>query len=133
MVLIIFSNRLVCCGNVLTPAPTIIQSNFSLESVSQRALSAVSPRSRRQICTSYPSSTSLLFASCVVACTRLASQWMWSYWNQLTGIDTCKEDFFLCHIFLFPSKELWQTHYLASVVFSNQQSKLHLTARISQQ
>jgi hypothetical protein len=42
MVLIIFSNRRVCCGNALIPAPTIMQSNFSLESVSETTLSAVS-------------------------------------------------------------------------------------------
>ena len=128
MVLIIFSNRLVCCGNVLTPAPTIMQSNFSLESVSERTLSAVSPRSRRQICTSYPSSASLLFASCAVACTRLASH---------PVVVTILESINLGSIpvkrtFFFVSKELWRTHYLASVVFSNQLSKLHLTARMGQ-
>jgi hypothetical protein len=72
MVLIIFSNRRVCCG-ILVPAPIIMQSNFSRESVSETTLSAVSPRSTRQCCTSYPSSASLLFAPCATAFTRLAS------------------------------------------------------------
>lgn len=35
MVLIIFSNRRVCCGIILVPAPIIMQSNFSRESVSE--------------------------------------------------------------------------------------------------
>src|ERR687891_2885074 len=73
MALIILSNRNVCCGNILTPAPIMMQSNFSRESVSETTLSAVSLRSIKQICTSYPSSVSLLFASCATAFTRLAS------------------------------------------------------------
>jgi hypothetical protein len=52
---------------------------------------------------------------------------------EMLKVDTCKEDFFLCHIFLLPSKELWRTHYLASVVFRNQVIQLHLTARMSRQ
>jgi hypothetical protein len=73
MVLIIFSNRRVCCGIILVPAPIIMQSNFSRESVSETTLSAVSPKSTRQVCTSHPKSISLLIASCAAACTRLAS------------------------------------------------------------
>lgn len=73
MVLIIFSNRRVCCGIILVPAPIIMQSNFSRESVSETTLSVVSPKSTRQVCTSYPKSISLLIASCAVACTQLAS------------------------------------------------------------
>ena len=73
MVLIIFSNRWVCCGSALTPAPIMMQSNLSLESVSETTLSAVSPRSTRQSCTSYPKSISLLLASCAATSIRLAS------------------------------------------------------------
>ena len=43
--LIIFSNKTVRCDNILTPAPIMMQSNFSCESVSETTLSAVSPRS----------------------------------------------------------------------------------------
>ena len=43
--LIIFSNKTVHCDNILTPAPIMMQSNFSCESVSETTLSAVSPRS----------------------------------------------------------------------------------------
>ena len=47
--------------------------NFSRESISERTLSAVSPKSTKQVCTSYPKSLSLSIASCAAACTRLAS------------------------------------------------------------
>src|SRR5215213_911975 len=59
--------------HTLTPAPTMMQSNFSLESVSETTLSSVPVGSRRQLCNSYTSSTNLLFASCAAARTRLAS------------------------------------------------------------
>ena len=85
MVLIIFSNRRVCCGNALIPAPTIMQLNFSLESVSETTLSAVYPRSTRQPCTSYPKSISLLFVSVLPPVPDWHPiQWRWISWDQLT-------------------------------------------------
>jgi hypothetical protein len=47
--IIIFSNRTVCCGTNLMPAPIMMQSKFSRESLSETTLSAVSPRSMKQI------------------------------------------------------------------------------------
>ncbi len=100
MVFIIFSNTMVFCDNTLTPAPTMMLSNFSLDSMSETTLSSV-PLGSRQLCNLYPSSTNLLFASCAAARTRLASHPVAVDKLRSINLESIpfRRTFFLGHIF----------------------------------